>query len=123
MMGNHIIKAARCALLPALQHIKTAASHGIQKRKKSKSEKIKSETDRKQPSGTGLTSSLTPDCHRKTISPQIKNICSHFSMLQQHNKLVFLTSDSDWTQSFDKRRAVISSSLSVLNYYVIFVLC
>lgn len=35
MMGNHIIKAARCALLPALQHIKTAASHGIQKRKKS----------------------------------------------------------------------------------------
>lgn len=34
MMGNHIIKAARCALLPALQHIKTAASHGIQKRKK-----------------------------------------------------------------------------------------
>lgn len=52
MMGNHIIKAARCALLPALQHIKTAASHGIQKRKrrkKSKSEKIKSETDRKQP--------------------------------------------------------------------------
>lgn len=92
MMGNHIIKAARCALLPALQHIKTAASHGIQKRKrkkKSKSEKIKSETDRKQPSGTGLTSSLTPDCHRKTISPQIKNICSHFSVLQQHNRLGF----------------------------------
>ena len=69
MMGNHIIKAARCALLPALQHIKTAASHGIPK-KKNKSEKIKSETDRKQPSGTGLTSSLTPDCHRKTISPK-----------------------------------------------------
>lgn len=93
-------------------------------REKSKSEKIKSETDRKQPSGTGLTSSLTPDCHRKTISPQIKNFCSHFSMLQQHNKLDFF-STSAWTQSFDKRRAasVISSLLSVLNYYVIFVLC
>lgn len=89
MMGNHIIKAARCALLPASQHIKTAASHGIQKKRKSKSEKIKSETDRKQPSGTGLTGSLTPDCHRKTISPQIKNFCSHFSMLLQHNKLGF----------------------------------
>lgn len=127
MMGNHIIKAARCALLPASQHIKTAASHGIQKRKKkktSKSEKIKSETDRKQPSGTGLTSSLTPDCHRKTISPQIKNICSHFSTLRQHNKLAFLTSLSARTRSFDERRAaVISSLLSVLNYYVIFVLC
>lgn len=34
MMGNHIIKAARCALLPASQHIKTAASHGIPKKKK-----------------------------------------------------------------------------------------
>lgn len=90
MMGNHIIKAARCALLPALQHIKTAASHGIQKmKKKKKSEKIKSETDRKQPSGTGLTSRRTPDCHRKTISPQIKNFCSHFSMLQHHRKLLF----------------------------------
>lgn len=33
MMGNHIIKAARCALLPASQHIKTAASHGIQKKR------------------------------------------------------------------------------------------
>lgn len=37
MMGNHIIKAARCALLPALQHIKTAASHGIQKKKENPS--------------------------------------------------------------------------------------
>lgn len=65
MMGNHIIKAARCALLPALQHIKTAASHGIQKRKKGRkkkgrkkriqSEKTESKTDRKQPGGTGLT--------------------------------------------------------------------
>lgn len=36
MMGNHIIKEARCALLPALQHIKTAASHGIQKRRRKK---------------------------------------------------------------------------------------
>lgn len=138
MMGNHIIKAARCALLPASQHIKTAASHGIQKRrrrrgrgkKKSESEKIKSETDRKQPSGTGLTSSLTPDCHRKTISPQIKNICSLFSVPQQRSMLGFffplsLTSDLDRTLCFDKWHAfaVISSLLSVLNYYVIFVLC
>lgn len=96
MMGNHIIKAARCALLPASQHIKTAASHGIQKRrrgrgKKSESEKIKSETDRKQPSGTGLTSSLTPDCHRKTISPQIKNICSLSSVPQQRSTLGFFS--------------------------------
>lgn len=57
--------------------------------KKSESEKIKSETDRKQPSGTGLTSSLTPDCHRKTISPQIKNICSLFSVPQQRSTLGF----------------------------------
>lgn len=57
MMGNHIIKAARCALLPALQHIKKQQQvMGSKKKKegknKSKSEKIKSETDRKQPSGS-----------------------------------------------------------------------
>lgn len=97
MMGNHIIKAARCALLPASRRIKkkkripkknktkTAASHGIQKmkerkrregwKKKKKQNKNTSlrkssqKTDRKEPSGTGLTSSLTPDCQRKTISP------------------------------------------------------
>lgn len=99
-------------------------------KKKSESEKIKSETDRKQPSGTGLTSSLTPDCHRKTISPQIKNICSLFSVPQQRSMLGFffplsLTSDLDRTLCFDKWHAfaVISSLLSVLNYYVIFVLC
>lgn len=114
-----------CFVACLAAHKNSSKSWDPKKKKKSKSEKIKSETDRKQPSGTGLTSSLTPDCHRKTISPQIKNFCSHFSMLQQHNKLVFLTSDSDWTQSFDKWRAVavISSLLSVLNYYVIFVLC
>lgn len=75
MMGNHIIKAARCALLPASRHIKQQQVMGSKKErkeeeKKIQSEKFKSETDRKQPSGTGLTSSLIPDCHRKTISPK-----------------------------------------------------
>lgn len=41
MMGNHIIKEARCALLPALQHIKTAASHGIQKRRRKKNASLR----------------------------------------------------------------------------------
>lgn len=80
-----------------------------EKEKKSKSEKIKSETDRKQPSGTGLTSSLTPDCHRKTISPQIKNICSHFSVLQ-HSRLFFLK-----LQIQIGLRALINAVLSLLS--------
>lgn len=53
MMGNHIIKAARCALLPVLLNIKTAASHGIQKIKR-KGEN-KSETDSKLSCRTGPT--------------------------------------------------------------------
>lgn len=96
MMGNHIIKAARCALLPASQHIKTAASHGIRKRKKEgrgkkkriRSEKTKFEPDRKQPSWPALTG-LTPDCHRKTIyPPQIKDICPRFPAPQRQKQLL-----------------------------------
>lgn len=94
MMGNHIIKAARCALLPASRRIKKKRSQKktkqkqqqvmgsknegeeeegrVEKKKQNKNTSLRKssqKTDRKEPSGTGLTSSLTPDCQRKTISP------------------------------------------------------
>lgn len=93
MMGNHIIKAARCALLPASQRRKKTQKNNknsskswdpkMKQRKRREGRrrsqnknpslrKSSQKTDRKEPSGTGLTSSLTPDCHRKTISPRNK---------------------------------------------------
>lgn len=42
MMGNHIIKAARCALLPASRHIKQQQVMGSKKERKEAEEKKKS---------------------------------------------------------------------------------
>lgn len=114
MMGNHIIKAARCALLPRWLHKKkkkkhNTASHGIQKRKKGGKktriwfEKSEFGTDRKQPGGTARTGP-TPDCHRKTPPPSSKKknknkinnnkgneeMCPHSPAPPQQNQLLQL---------------------------------
>lgn len=78
MMGNHIIKAARCALLLPCSTAKQQPVMGSKKERKEERKKgrkkepslrkTESKTDRKQPGGTGLTGP-TPDCHRKTTAP------------------------------------------------------
>lgn len=139
-MGNHIIKAARCALLPALQHIKTAASHGIwkgQKKKKKRNPSLRKSSLKQiesSPLGLGLTSSLTADCRRKTISTQIKYFFPLFPFFKNiaaaetNSSLNFFCWEipiRSEKKSFDKLLlvTVISSPRSVLNYDVIVVLC
>lgn len=127
-MGNHIIKGARCALLLALQHIKTAASHEMSSKKKNKKNhhvwKIKSETDKAALWDWADKQSYSWLLYRNNFPPNKEYLFLFFSVsaAQQTLFFCFYFNFCCLFPNFDKwRAAAISSLLSARMCWVIII--